>query len=65
MIPFTGLRTQNRQLAKLLSAMPVVLPGFVMLQVVEAGGQPARPIKKSAKDGTIREPRPRPLYTSG
>src|SRR5229473_6997614 len=41
MIPCTGLCTQNRQLAKLLSALPFVLPGLVTLQVASAGWQPA------------------------
>src|SRR6266853_1463085 len=68
MIPCTGLRTQNRQLEKLLLIPPVVLPGFATLQVPAwnaAGWQPARPISRSANEGTMREPTPRPPYTSG
>src|SRR5262245_61647678 len=45
--------------------MPVVEPGLSGLQVVFAGAQPARPIKKSGNELIERVPRPKPAYVSG
>src|SRR5437764_14446972 len=65
MIPFTPLRTQNKQALKLLVATPVVLPGFATLHVVSAAAQPARPMSRSGNEFTTRLPRPKPPNTSG
>src|SRR5215472_8158288 len=71
MIPLMPLRTQNKQVIKLLGVIPVVgypfgsTPGLLGEQVVLLGGQPARPIKKSANEGRTRKPRPKPPNTSG
>src|SRR5262249_10908831 len=64
-MPFTRLRTQNIHRLKLLEATPVVFPGFATLHVVFVGAQPARPIKKSWNELTIRLPRPKPQKWRG
>src|SRR2546426_9323491 len=67
-MPFTWLRTQNKQRLKLLEVKPVVLPGVAMLHVPALKSvalQPARPIKKSGKEFTDRLPRPRPPNVRG
>ena len=43
----------------------MVLPGLDGLHVASAGAQPARPIKKSAKEFNCRFPLPKPPNVSG
>src|SRR5215470_11416606 len=62
-MPSGPLRTQNRHDATLLSAVPVVLPGFDAVQVVSPGWQPARPIRKSGNEYMVVLPRSIPLNT--